>query len=324
MPRKRRQVSKKPDPSLVAGIFAILVSIIGAIALILSAVISKPSPVHISSAGRPSILPTISRSATPVTAPDSTSAVTAPNTSVSTSKPAPKAMPKKTSPTSAETPPKTPSPTPSTSITATNQSDISMRADVIGACIKDDCLSPLSLILKPSVLENGMPIVDGSCQINWTIAGDSLSLQLSSTCDGNISTGLVLGVGTYEIIARVTTSSGARAIRFFSFRVVNSLAGLLVHYRNRNSPRSRLLWSAGELGLHVWGRAPHVRQANPVGGCPPQFAHSIMSCAGERPKIAASRSTSWVVNPRCLPLRRPSAAHTVELLGQPISSPSLA
>jgi hypothetical protein len=31
-----------------------------------------------------------------------------------------------------------------------------------------------------------------------------------------------------------------------------------------------------------------------------------------------------VVNPRCLPLRRPSAAHTVELLGQPISSPTLA
>ena len=38
--------------------------------------------------------------------------------------------------------------------------------------------------------------------------------------------------------------------------------------------------------------------------------------------MTASRSTSWVVNPRCLPLRRPSAAHTVELLGQPISSPS--
>ena len=31
--------------------------------------------------------------------------------------------------------------------------------------------------------------------------------------------------------------------------------------------------------------------------------------------MTASRSTSWVVNPRCLPLRRPSAAHTVELLG---------
>ena len=34
--------------------------------------------------------------------------------------------------------------------------------------------------------------------------------------------------------------------------------------------------------------------------------------------MTASRSTSWVVNPRCLPLRRPSAADTVELLGQPI------
>jgi hypothetical protein len=45
----------------------------------------------------------------------------------------------------------------------------------------------------------------------------------------------------------------------------------------------------------------------------------MVSCRGEKPKIAASRSTSWVVNPRCRPLRRPSAAHTVELLGQPIS-----
>ena len=35
--------------------------------------------------------------------------------------------------------------------------------------------------------------------------------------------------------------------------------------------------------------------------------------------MAASRSTSWVVNPRCLPLRWPSAAHTVELLGQPFA-----
>jgi hypothetical protein len=57
---------------------------------------------------------------------------------------------------------------------------------------------------------------------------------------------------------------------------------------------------------------------------PAQFAQSIVSRDGERPKIAASRSTSWVVNPRCLPLRRPSAAHTVELLDQPINSPSFA
>ncbi len=84
-------------------------------------------------------------------------------------------------------------------------------------------------------------------------------------------------------------------------------------------------WSANYRGkFHVWGRAPHVRHANPVGGCPPQFAHRVVSSDGETPKIAASRLTSWVVNPRCLPSRRPSAAHTVELLGQPISSPSIA
>jgi hypothetical protein len=36
-----------------------------------------------------------------------------------------------------------------------------------------------------------------------------------------------------------------------------------------------------ELRLHVWRQAPHTRQANPVGGCPPQFAHSVVSCNGE-------------------------------------------
>ena len=39
--------------------------------------------------------------------------------------------------------------------------------------------------------------------------------------------------------------------------------------------------------------------------------------------MPASRWTSSGVNPRCRPLRRPSAAPTVELLRHPISSPSL-
>ena len=80
------------------------------------------------------------------------------------------------------------------------------------------------------------------------------------------------------------------------------------------APISLALTGPQWIGLHVWGRAPHVRQANPVGGCPPQFAHRVVSRDGETPKMVASRSTSGLVNPRCLPLRRPSAAHTVELL----------
>jgi len=68
------------------------------------------------------------------------------------------------------------------------------------------------------------------------------------------------------------------------------------------------------------GAAPHVRQANPADGRPSQFAHRVVSCRAETPKVAARRSISVPVKPRC----RPSAAHTVEALCQPISSPSFA
>ena len=57
---------------------------------------------------------------------------------------------------------------------------------------------------------------------------------------------------------------------------------------------------------------------------PSQFAHPVVSCRAETPKMAASRPISAVVNPRCRPSRRPSAAHTVEVVGQSISSPSSA
>lgn len=67
--------------------------------------------------------------------------------------------------------------------------------------------------------------------------------------------------------------------------------------------------------------APHVK---PWGGCPSQLAQRVMSRHGSRAKMQANRWTSSGVNPRCRPLRRPSAAQTVELLRQPINSPSLA
>jgi hypothetical protein len=51
---------------------------------------------------------------------------------------------------------------------------------------------------------------------------------------------------------------------------------------------------------------------------PAAVADREVSCEGEMPKMAASRPTYWVVKPRCLPLRRPSAAHTVELLIRPV------
>lgn len=54
---------------------------------------------------------------------------------------------------------------------------------------------------------------------------------------------------------------------------------------------------------------------------PSQPAHRVVSCHTGMPKMSASRSTSWVVNPRCRPSRRPSAW---KLVCQPISSPSCA
>lgn len=80
----------------------------------------------------------------------------------------------------------------------------------------------------------------------------------------------------------------------------------------------------GQRRMGSSGRAPQLRQENPVGGRPWQLVHHVISCSTGTPKIAASRSTSSVVKPRCRPLRRPSAAHTVELLGQLICSPSSA
>jgi hypothetical protein len=68
--------------------------------------------------------------------------------------------------------------------------------------------------------------------------------------------------------------------------------------------------------------APQVRQANPVGGYPAQFAQRVVSCHGLMLKMRASRCTSSCVKLRCLPPRWPSAAHTVELLVHPISSPT--
>jgi hypothetical protein len=47
--------------------------------------------------------------------------------------------------------------------------------------------------------------------------------------------------------------------------------------------------------LDDYKQAPHVRQANPVGGCPPQFTQRIVSCHEETPKMSASRLTSSAV-----------------------------
>ena len=60
------------------------------------------------------------------------------------------------------------------------------------------------------------------------------------------------------------------------------------------------------------------------GGCPPQFTQRVVSSAGETPKMPASGGTYSALNRRCRPARCPSAAQTVALVGQPISSPSLA
>lgn len=84
-------------------------------------------------------------------------------------------------------------------------------------------------------------------------------------------------------------------------------------------PRSRSRPSG-----HRPSAAPHARQANPAGGWPPQFVHRVVSCRGEMSKMAASRSISLMVKPRWRPSRRPSAAHTVEVLCQPICSLSFA
>ena len=96
-----------------------------------------------------------------------------------------------------------------------------------------------------------------------------------------------------------------------SLCLCNAALGMKVRSARGASPADSGARSACYV-LYLWGRAPHARQANPVGGCPPQFAHRVVSCRGDMPKIAADRSTSWVVHPRCRPLRRPSAAHTVE------------
>jgi hypothetical protein len=45
--------------------------------------------------------------------------------------------------------------------------------------------------------------------------------------------------------------------------------------------------------VYVYRRPPHVRQANPAGGCPPQFAYRVVSCDGET--LAADAATPLAV-----------------------------
>ena len=77
------------------------------------------------------------------------------------------------------------------------------------------------------VQENGTPIV-GSCQINWTITKEGSPIfQKSSSCQAKFDTGLVLGVGNYEVIAEVTTGSGTEWYAHLNLYVENALENTL-------------------------------------------------------------------------------------------------
>jgi hypothetical protein len=52
------------------------------------------------------------------------------------------------------------------------------------------------------------------------------------------------------------------------------------HFGQRRFPSGRYRNRIGGLRLHVWRRAPHIRQANPADGCLPQLAHRVVSCDG--------------------------------------------
>lgn len=215
--------AKKRDPIWVAGMFTLAAAVIGAAAGVSGALISAaPGPSII-------IAPGVSASSTAPIAPRSPFRSTAVQSSFQAPSAHPSQTPAKPRPNPAPThssaiPVQTPdvSPTrsaqPTASATYTEPNDISIQANFEG-CVNGFCLAPLSLILSPIVLENGMSITDGGCQVNWTIHVGSVAYQTSTPCGGDFRTSLVLGIGTYKIIAEAITSSGAEAYASFSLIV---------------------------------------------------------------------------------------------------------
>jgi hypothetical protein len=211
---------------LAAGTFPVCVAGIAAYAEIHSTEITVHSSAqnnHTPTAtGRPRILPSMSRTSVPTTTVSWSSSATTAYPSVHRSKPTPSSV--------SPTPGVTPSPTPATSATtAPGQPGLNVQIVVFGPCIINICL-PLHLTLRPVVLENGTPLT-GSCEISWTIVreGSVLFQENSSSCQGDFSTGLQLGIGNYEILAEVVTSSGAQAHAVLSLYVEDAIEGSWAH-----------------------------------------------------------------------------------------------
>lgn len=214
---------------LAAGTFPVCVAGIAAYAEIHSTEITVHSSAqnnHTPTAtGRPRIPPSMSRTSVPTTTVSWSSSATTAYPSVHRSKPTPSSV--------SPTPGVTPSPTPATSATsattAPGQPGLNVQIVVFGPCIINICL-PLHLTLRPVVLENGTPLT-GSCEISWTIVreGSVLFQENSTSCQGDFSTGLQLGIGNYEILAEVVTSSGAQAHAVLSLYVEDAIEGSWAH-----------------------------------------------------------------------------------------------
>ena len=226
MPRHRRR-AKQLNPIVVTGIFSVVVAIISTVGIILAAVISKQSPAPPISmpptVSRPSTAPSAPRSSFRSTAVQSSSPAATPHQSETPAKPTPNPAPTLSQQVPVQMPDASPtsSSSPTASTMYTGPPVISILADFAG-CSNGFCPAPLSLTLAPIVLENGMPITDDGCEVNWTIRGSSLPYETSTPCSGDFRTGLVLEVGTYQIIAEVITSSGTVASASFSLLVENS------------------------------------------------------------------------------------------------------
>jgi hypothetical protein len=141
--------------------------------------------------------------------------------------PSPSARPSKPIPPTIQPSPVTPSEPPASTLLPTpviTPPNISLQIDVIGPCTMFNvCLPLLGLTLQPVVLENGAPVVS-NCQVSWTVTeGESTIFQKTSSCQGGFYTGLVLGIGAYQIAAEATTGSGAETYSFLSLYVESTL-----------------------------------------------------------------------------------------------------
>ncbi len=147
--------------------------------------------------------------------------------------------------------PPTPTLSPTPVITPPN---ISLQINVIGPCtVLNVCLPLLDLTLQPVVLENGAPIVS-NCQVSWTVTeGESTIFQKTSSCQGNFYTGLVLGVGAYQIAAEATTGSGAETYSFLGLYVESTLKEAWT-YSGAQLPRLVVNSSAAVQPVQPWQR----------------------------------------------------------------------